>query len=469
MITRLIDIIISLIGLLILLLLLPWIAFLIKIGSKGPVFYRSKRVGQGGRIFDMYKFRTMYDTPVPLGPGVSPQGDPRVTPVGRVLRRLKLNEFPQFINILKGDMTLIGPRPETPDLAAVYPEAAQKIFTVKPGLAGPNQIWGRNEEELYPPGVDPVKYYVEDLLPRKLPLDLDYIENKSLFKDFKYLFMAVKVTLTEAIGCRHLLENWSQLFMLGCDAFLCFLSFTLALYIRYGNAHQPLRYIGPFIKVLPLAVLTRMPVFIYFGFYHTLIRHLSFYDIKQVIKGVAFGSLILVVVTFLAGFMHGYSRAVYLIDWLCLTSLLIGFRAALMSLHRRYVNKTNSAGNERNVIICGAGDAGDLCLRYLQKEREALYNIVGFIDDDPQIQGKKIGGVKILGSQHHLDLLARLYNIQEVFVAISSASASEVDRILEVCQNLGLRATLFNPMGLAYSDSRKETPLLTSVADQLSS
>jgi lipopolysaccharide/colanic/teichoic acid biosynthesis glycosyltransferase len=469
MITRIIDIIISIIGLLVLFLLLPWIAFLIKIDSKGPVFYRCKRVGQGGRIFDMYKFRTMYETSVPLGPGVAPQGDPRVTPVGRVLRRLKLNEFPQFINILKGDMTLIGPRPEAPDLAAVYPEAARKIFTVKPGLAGPNQIWGRNEEELYPPGVDPVKYYIEHLLPRKLPLDLDYIENKSLFKDFKYLFMAVKVTATKAIARRHLLENWSQLFMLVCDAFLCFLSFTLALYIRFGDVRQPMANMAPFADVLPLSIITRMPIFIYFGFYHTLIPHLSFYDIKQVIKGVAFGSLVLVLVTFLTGFMHGYSRAVFLIDWLCLTSLLIGFRAVLMSLHRRYVNKSNSTGNERKVLICGAGDTGDLCLRYLQKEREPLYNIVGFIDDDPQIWGKRIGGVKILGGRHHLDLLAKLYNIQEVFVAISSASASEVDHFMEACRNLDLSTTFFNPMGLAYPDSGKGTPVLTSIADQLSS
>jgi lipopolysaccharide/colanic/teichoic acid biosynthesis glycosyltransferase len=469
MITRIIDIIISIIGLLVLLLLLPWIAFLIKIDSKGPVFYRCKRVGQGGRIFDMYKFRTMYETPAPLGPGLSPQGDPRVTPVGRVLRRLKLNEFPQFLNILKGDMTLIGPRPETLDLAAAYPETAQKIFTVKPGLAGPNQILGRNEEELFPPGVDPVKYYIEHLLPRKLPLDLDYIENKSLLKDLKYLLLAANVTVTQAIGRRHLLENWSQLFMLGCDAFLCFLSFTLALYFRYGNVNQPLTYIRPFVKVIPIAVLTRMPIFIYFGFYHTLIPHLSLYDIKRMIKGVAFSSLVLVVATFLAGFMRGYSRAVFLIDWLCLTSLLIGFRAALMSLHRRYVNKTDSPRNERNVIICGAGDAGDLCLRYLQKERDPLYNIVGFIDDDPKIRGKRIGGVKILGSQHHLDLLTKLYNIQEVFVALPSPSASELDRIMEACRNLDLSATVFDPMGLTYQGSGKRTTLPISVADQLSS
>ena len=183
--TRIADICLSLIGLLVLVICYPFVALMIKHDSRGPVFYKCNRVGLNGKIFKMYKFRTMYEMPVVLGPSVSPLGDPRVTPGGRLLRRLKLNEFPQFINVFKGEMTLIGPRPESPDLAAAYPEDAKRIFTVKPGLIGPNQIMGRNEEESYPPGVDPNKYYIEILLPRKLPIDLQYIENPSFFNNFK--------------------------------------------------------------------------------------------------------------------------------------------------------------------------------------------------------------------------------------------------------------------------------------------
>ena len=130
----------------------------------------------------------MYETPMQLGPSVSAHGDPRVTAVGRILRRSKLNEFPQFINILKGEMTLVGPRPESPDLAVGYPPEARKIFTIKPGLVGPNQIMGRNEEESYPPGVDHKRYYIEHILPKKLPLDLEYIDDKSFLKDISTSF-----------------------------------------------------------------------------------------------------------------------------------------------------------------------------------------------------------------------------------------------------------------------------------------
>ena len=309
--------------------MLPWIGLLIKIDSRGPIFYRCKRVGMGGKIFWMYKFRTMYETPVNLGPRPLPKGDPRVTPVGRVLRRLKLNEFPQFINVLKGDMTLIGPRPEAPDLAAAYPEAAKEIFSVKPGLAGPNQIMGRNEEELYPPGVDPVKYYIEHILPLKLPLDLEYIKDKSIFKNLKYLFLSLKVTVTGAITRQHLTDNRSQIYLMLADAALCLLSFSLAHYLRFESFTDPTsqKYLH---GLLPWVVVVRLPIFIYFGFYHTLIRYISFYDIKMVIKGVAISSLVLICFSFFFGLViYGYSRAVFFIDWFCLTTLLVGYRALL--------------------------------------------------------------------------------------------------------------------------------------------
>jgi lipopolysaccharide/colanic/teichoic acid biosynthesis glycosyltransferase len=442
MITRLIDIIISIFGIIIMLLFLPVLSVLIKIDSKGSVFYKCDRIGLNGRIFKMYKFRTMYEVPANLGPSLSPLGDPRITPVGGVLRRLKLNEFPQFFNVLKGDMSLIGPRPEAPELAQAYPEYAKRIFSIKPGLVGPNQILGRNEEEIYPAGVDPVKYYIEELLPRKVAIDLQYIDDRSIVKDLKYLFLGVKVTVTEAINRQHLMDNRSQLFMLGCDACLCLASFTMAHFVRFESGSEP-AMTRAFVKALPLAVLIRIPIFTYFGFYHTLIRYLSFYDIKKVIKGVAVASLIFVSVSFLCGFMHRYSRGVFLIDWFCLTTLMIGYRAFLMRIYQRSGSESSPLEEKRKVLIWGAGDAGELCLRYLQKERNPAYTIFGFIDADPQKRGKKIGGIKILGNRYNLPLLAELYKIQEVFIAIPSAPSLEIKRMIDVCGDAGLNSVLF--------------------------
>ena len=187
--------------------------------SKGPVFFLCDRVGKDGRLFKMYKFRTMYETPVPIGASLSPADDPRVTRFGRFLRRTKLNELPQLINILIGEMTFVGPRPEAPDLAALYPSYAKGVFGVKPGLVGPNQILGRNEEEWYPPGVDPQQYYIESILPKKLLVDLEYVEQSSIFKDIKYILFGIKETLFKILSWKLILQNKSQIYLLCIDIF----------------------------------------------------------------------------------------------------------------------------------------------------------------------------------------------------------------------------------------------------------
>jgi len=449
MVMRIVDILVSCFGLLFLVLMLPWVGLLIKIDSRGPIFYRCKRVGKNGKLFEMYKFRTMYETPINLGPSVSPQGDPRVTPVGLVLRRLKLNEFPQFINVLKGDMTLIGPRPEAPDLAAAYTEAAKEIFAVKPGLAGPNQILGRNEEELYPQGVDPVKYYIEHILPLKLPLDLEYIKDNSIFKNLKYLFRSVNVTVTGAITRQHLTENRSQIFLILADTVMCLLSFTLAHYLRFESLTDQTarRYLH---GLLPWVVGVRLPIFIYFGFYHTLIRYISFYDIKMVIRGVAVSSLLLICFSYFSGrFIYGYSRAVFFIDWFCLGTLLIGYRALLKNFYLRYYAVT-LPDDKKRVLIWGAGDAGELCLSYLRKDKQTNYEVLGFIDDAPLKRNRRLGGVKILGNRHHLEILTKLYKIQEVFLAMPNASENELQLALEFCNNVHLKTRLFQLTTRAY-------------------
>ncbi len=459
MIMRVIDILVSLLGLLGLIIMMPFVALLIKMDSRGPVFYLCDRVGLNGKIFKMYKFRTMYETTGSLGASVSPEGDPRVTTIGRVLRRSKLNEFPQFINVLKGEMTLVGPRPETPDLAASYPPEARKIFSVKPGLIGPNQILGRNEEELYPPEVDPHKFYIEQILPQKLSLDLQFIDDQSLVKNIKYLLHGVLVTITGAIGRRHLLENLSQIFLLLGDAALCLVSWILAHFLRSGFYH-PLDITC--YRLLPWDVLVRLPIFIYFGFYYVLIRHLGLYDIKRVFTGVALASIAFITVSFLAG-LSEYGRGVFLIDWLCLTLLLIGYRVLLKKLYLWHKVEAPVNDEKTRVLIWGAGDCGELCLRFLQKERQPSYEVVGFLDDDPRKRGKRLGGVKVLGDRHHLNIISQLYKVQQVFVAISVAPLHELKKILETCYNSGLRPQLFlakmKVEGEAFSLRRPGDPI----------
>src|SRR5262249_50467766 len=167
-------------------------------------------------------------------------------------------------------MTFVGPRPEAPNLAALYPAYAKAIFTVTPGLVGPNQILGRNEEEWYPPGVDPQRYYLEEILPKKLPLDLDYVCHPSLGKDVQYLVLGLKETVCKALSWQLVLQHTSQLVLLGLDVMLSLLSFGLAHLLRFAGI-VAVQALSPFLHLLPFIVLMRLPCFVYFGLYRTLI------------------------------------------------------------------------------------------------------------------------------------------------------------------------------------------------------
>jgi lipopolysaccharide/colanic/teichoic acid biosynthesis glycosyltransferase len=445
--------------------MLPVIALLIKVDSDGPVFYRCDRVGKNSKMFKMLKFRTMYETRTPLGASVSPQGDPRVTPMGRFLRRTKLNEFPQFFNVLQGDMTLVGPRPESPDLAAAYPPEARAIFSIKPGLVGPNQVLGRNEEERYPEGVDPAKYYIQAILPGKLPLDLKYIQNKSLWLDLKYIFLAFKVTITGAIKWQHVRESLSQISLLITDSLFCLLSFNLAFFFRFKTM---LPY-GPdpeAWKILPLILLVRLPFLVYFGGYQTVIRYLGVSDLKRLFFGVSWGSIGLLMGTWLTGLsLAYYGRKVFILDWLFLVAFLCCYRALIRSIQLYHNNKKNvNRSMPRRALIWGAGDEGRWCLRYLIQNHDP-YEVVGFIDENPKMRHRRIDGLKVLGSHHHLDVLVRLHEIQEIIIAGPGVLDSQLDILKELHNQSSITLTRFVPRTITQlTPSSKRAPMVSPLA-----
>jgi len=184
---RTLDLILSLVGLALLWPLLASLALWIKLDSPGPVFYRGNRVGKDGQPFHMYKFRTMAEGAERRGPAVTYRDDPRITRAGRFLRRTKLDELPQLLNVVKGEMTLVGPRPEDPSYVALYTEEQRQVLSVKPGITGPTQLEYRDEASML--GGDSVdEDYVTRLMPQKLRLDLQYVRSRSLMLDLKILW-----------------------------------------------------------------------------------------------------------------------------------------------------------------------------------------------------------------------------------------------------------------------------------------
>ena len=194
---RAFDLILSIVFLLITSPILLGIALAIKLDSPGPVLFKGLRVGVDGAVFSILKFRTMRDGPTSSGPAVTGKKDQRITRVGGFLRTYKLDEIPQLLNVIKGEMSLVGPRPEDPKYVAHYTAEQRKVLSIRPGIASPAAVEYRHEEEILAdvPAEEIDRLYLEDILPPKLALDLVYLDNHSLITDIKILFQAVLSSL----------------------------------------------------------------------------------------------------------------------------------------------------------------------------------------------------------------------------------------------------------------------------------
>ena len=197
MIKRILDLFLASIALVLLLPLFLVIAVLIKRGSPGSVFYRGTRVGRRGKPFRMYKFRTMVANADQVGGPNTPADDPRITSLGRNMRRFNVDELPQFINVVVGDMSIVGPRPEVPEYVSLFTEEEEAILSVRPGITDPATLWIRDEGAILAGSSDPEKTYMEEIWPEKHRLQLDYVSNRSVWLDLKVMLLTLKSHLID--------------------------------------------------------------------------------------------------------------------------------------------------------------------------------------------------------------------------------------------------------------------------------
>jgi lipopolysaccharide/colanic/teichoic acid biosynthesis glycosyltransferase len=196
-IKRSLDVALSAAGLLLLSPVLLAIAAWVRLDSAGPVLYRQERVGRAGASFRIHKFRTMRRSDdAQAAPGITIGADPRITRAGAFLRRHKLDELPQLIDVLRGDMSLVGPRPEVPRYVAEYPaEARAKILSVRPGITDLASLQFRNESELLAQAADPEREYRDVVMPAKLRLAVEYVEHATLAGDLRLIGLTLRELL----------------------------------------------------------------------------------------------------------------------------------------------------------------------------------------------------------------------------------------------------------------------------------
>jgi lipopolysaccharide/colanic/teichoic acid biosynthesis glycosyltransferase len=196
MVKRVFDLCIAALALLLLSPLLLAIAAAIRFDSRGPVFFRQQRVGRHGVLFRIHKFRTMVADAPQRGPALTVGEDVRITRVGRWLRRTRLDELPQLLDVLTGDMSLVGPRPELPMYVAHYPPALhERALSVRPGITDPSSLLYLDEAELLARAADPEREYIDVILPRKLQCAADYAAQASLRSDIGVLWRTLRLLI----------------------------------------------------------------------------------------------------------------------------------------------------------------------------------------------------------------------------------------------------------------------------------
>lgn len=431
------DFLLALFGTICVAPVLALVAILIKLDSPGPVFFRQRRVGQGGKPFHIFKFRTMVDGAYLMGSRLTTKRDPRITRLGAILRWSKVDELPQLFNVLRGEMSFIGPRPEDPYFVDFYDREQRHVLLLRPGIVGPSQIEGRDEADEYPEGLkDTERYYIEHILPPKLARDLDYVRNATFLGDLRLLFHGVWITVRGAFRLKYLWRRRRRIALMAFDLCTVLGAYALALSIGANPGSDVGAYAGEAALITALSV---PPLLVYFGCYHAILAYFSLWDIVAIFKAVTVGSIFVAGLTYFFG-GQAHPRSVFVLNWALLLFLLTSSRYLLRAWTRR--DARGSEQSRDKVIVAGAGLGGEHLSRALIEDPSSTYEPVGFIDQIQERWGSRIHGIKVLGGTAELPLALSASGVRAVFVCLSDLPEEAAREVAQICAAAGVECRM---------------------------
>lgn len=446
MIKRLIDIAAALFGLAVFAPLFLTIGLLIKLESKGPVFFRQVRIGKGFRQFTLYKFRTMVKEFAGPRVGQIHEDNQHLTRIGGLLRKYRLNELPQLINVLKGDMSLVGPCPEVPYYVEKFKEDYKEVLKVRPGLTDLASLKYIDEQAILKKAWRQEEEYTRHLRPEKIRLSQLYLEHASLFFDLAVIVQTIlqllglrsvilkvsdrdndnqdEVAFLEDSPVLHFLWKYRRPLIIVLDLGLVILANYFAFWLRFDGEIPP-DAISLFIETLPWLLLIRGVAFMVFRLNEGLWRYISIWDLKNIFGGVLCGTIAFYGLVMWGLQLSSYPRSIFIVDSILLVGFLVGIRLAVRIFEKRKILKKT-----KRVLIIGAGDAGEKIVREMQTNSTVSYRPIGFIDDDLSKLGQRIHGVKVLGSRQDLSQIIDSYYPEEVLVALPGTNPANFRAII---------------------------------------
>ena len=447
------DIIISGFGLLILSPLFLYIAILIKRDSAGPVFYRGPRLGRGGRPFGILKFRTMREEAASYeGPPITAEDDGRITPLGKWLRDSKVNELPQLWNVLMGEMSLVGPRPEDPVLAETWPRKVRaEILSVRPGITSPSSVLFRDEEKILNAG-RLMDIYLGEIQPSKLRLDQLYVRHHSFLLDLDVIlwtFLVVTVPSLRGHKPPEATLFWGPISRLSRRYISWFFLDAITMFIAFGlvGVYERL-FIAPLDLGLPQAMVIAFAYSILFSSVAAVLgvqkiswTSASAGDVLELVPP----TLLALVTTLAVNYWLNFLPSKLILDATILAFLgfiFTRYRSRILTgvVSRWLTLRKDSLTVRERVLIVGAGDTGQFVAWRLKNSNESSsYQVIGFVDDDMFRQGLRLNGFTVLGKRENIAELVKNYDIGVIIFAIHNISASERASILKTCRSTNAR------------------------------
>lgn len=455
-IKRAVDVLAAALGLLLLAPLLALIALAIKLDTRGPVFFRQERVGRHGERFRMFKFRTMGVDAEAQGLQITVAGDARITRVGRFLRRHKLDELPQLVDVLRGTMSLVGPRPEVPRYVQRYPEhLRERVLSVRPGVTDIASLRFGREAELLAKAPNPERHYVEVILPEKLRVAADYLDNATLASDLRLVGLTLRTVFVPPLPLRKVrsIMNHPSLWKrvagaleaaharrgpvaVVVDALLVLGCWHLTYLFRMGfERWQPAR--PSYDDAVSLGVVALYLVALWaMGARRSLWQFFAFDDFRRLALACGIAGVVGAAAIQLAQ-LSAVPRAVLVLHPLfCLLALGMARMVFRLLWEHAQAMLGEADGEHRYAVVLGAGEVGRRVLAGLHQRHG--WHVLKMFDDREALQGLRIAGVPVAGPLADIARPEVTDGATHVIVALADADKAARERAMDLAKRTGL-------------------------------